>query len=208
MIMKLTITSIALTSFMAAGAARANVSFPVNADIPQGNPVGLSSQGTVSGLAGGGIISHLTLSLDISGGYNGDLYAFLEAPSGATTLLFNQPGVTDSNPFGFGGSGLKVTFADAGASTLQNAPETDGFLFSGTYQPVTPFSTFKGQNGNGQWTLFVADLADGGGQPVLNQWSLDISTAPVPEPGRAYALGVLVLAGVAWGSARRPVASH
>src|ERR1035437_1861431 len=74
--------------------------------IPDGNPVRLTLVGTVSGTPSGGIVGGLTVCLNISGGYNGDLYAYLVAPNGTMVVLLNQPGVTVSNPFGASGAGM------------------------------------------------------------------------------------------------------
>jgi len=176
--------------------ARADYFVAVNTDLPEGNLAGLTSSQTVSGLPGSGLISSLSVNLNITGGYNGDLYAYLEAPSGATVTLFNQPGVTDDDPFGYGGSGLNVTLTDNAAATLQSTPETDGTTVTGTYQPVVAFFTLNGQSGNGNWKLFVANVADGGGQSELDNWSLDFSPAPTaaPEPGQTTASALISLA--------------
>jgi len=190
-----------VVAVLGAGTALGNYSFSVNQNIPDGNPVGLASVGTISGLADDGTIADVSVGLNISGGYNGDLYGYLEAPNGATVVLMNQPGVTGGNPFGYGGSGFDITLSDAGSATLQNTPETPGAVVTGTYQPVGSFSTLTGLNGDGNWTLFVADMSDGGGQAVLNNWSLDV--APAPEPGQVGAMGLLGLLGAAgWLHAR------
>lgn len=41
-------------------------------------------------------------------------------------------------------------------------------------------SAFGSSNPNGMWMLFVADLSGGGGQAVLQGWSLDITAVPEP----------------------------
>jgi len=182
--------------------ARADVFFNVNEDIPQGDLAGVSPAGSVSGLSG--VISSVTLGLDITGGYNGDLYAYLEAPNGATVGLFDQPGVSGLDPFGYGGSGLDVTLSDTGTGQLQTAAETDGEVETGNFQATGSFASFNGLSPDGIWDLFVADVADGGGQAVLDNWSLDIATVPatVPEPGQVPAMMLLGLAGLSVGATR------
>src|ERR1700760_3775370 len=68
-------------------------SYLVNPDtvIPVGNPVGLVSSTVVTGLAGARI-TDITVNLDISGGYNGDLYVYLVGPDGDFNVLLNQSG--------------------------------------------------------------------------------------------------------------------
>lgn len=185
-----------LAVFCATGIAHGGLTFNVNTDIPTGNPVGITSIGMVSGLAGDGTVSDITVGLNLSGGYNGNLYAYLEAPDGTTATLLDRPGVTSLNPFGYGGSGLNVTFSDAAGESLQNTPETPGSVTTGNYEPAVSFSTLNSLIGNGAWTLFIADDVAGGGQAVLNSWSLDISTttAEVPEPNQLSAIVLLSLA--------------
>ena len=61
--------------------------------IPDGNPDGAAFLGTVSE-APGMTVGELTVTLNISGGYNGNLYAYLDAPNGTQVVLMNQPGVS------------------------------------------------------------------------------------------------------------------
>ena len=49
--------------------------------------------GSVSDIPVGSVVLELTVELNISGGYNGDLYAYLVAPNGTLVVLMNQPGV-------------------------------------------------------------------------------------------------------------------
>lgn len=92
----------------------------INTAIPEGNPVGVASSETVSD-AGGSTVSGLTVTLNVSGGYNGYLYSYLVAPNGTMTVLLNQPGATGNNPFWYSGSGLNVTLSDTGVFGIQRA---------------------------------------------------------------------------------------
>src|SRR5271168_122322 len=100
---------------LAAGSARATLyteTFDSGNEvgaIPVGNPVGITFSGTVSDVPAGQTLDNLTVTLDVSGGVNGSLYAYLVAPNGTAVTLLNQPGVTGGNPFGGFGSGLSVT---------------------------------------------------------------------------------------------------
>jgi subtilisin-like proprotein convertase family protein len=148
--------------------------------IPDGNPVGVTFVGTVSGTPSGGIVGGLTVGLNISGGYNGDLYAYLVAPNGTLVVLLNQPGVTGGNSFGYGGAGLSVTLSDSASTSIQNANETGGAQFTGTYQAAGSLVSFNGSVADGTWTLYFADLSSGGGTSTLDSWSLDITAVPEP----------------------------
>jgi subtilisin-like proprotein convertase family protein len=176
-------------------------------DIPDGGPVGLSATATASGLAP--IISGITVNLNISGGYNGDLYAYLSY-DGVLVPLLNHVGVGTGNSFGYGNTGFDVTLGSSGANNIhfyQNYSPTynSSGQLTGTWQPdgraINPqsaptafdapgtvtFAALNGLNPNGTWTLFIADLSSGGGQSQLVSWSLGITA--VPEPVNV-ALGV------------------
>ena len=152
----------------------------VNVAIPDGNPVGVSLTETVSDIPGGSTVGSLTVDLSVSGGYNGNLYAYLVAPNGTLVMLLNQPGATISNPFGYVGSGLNVTLSDTAAGSIQTTPETPGSVFSGTFQATGTLGAVSDSPADGTWTLYFADEVAGGGQATLNDWSLNITAVPEP----------------------------
>jgi len=121
-------------------ATNANASLYAVGSIPDGNPVGASFTGIYDQAASGLQVGSLTVDLNISGGYNGNLYAYLVAPNGTMVILLNQPGVTGGNPFGYAGSGLNVTLTDAttlggkSVTGIQTTAETLGQIFSGGVQ--------------------------------------------------------------------------
>ena len=104
----------------------------INQAVPDGNPTGYSSTINISGQTS--LIADLNLVINISGGYNGDLYASLTGPSGDYAVLFNRIGKTSSNPFGFSGVGFTSV-------TLDDQAGNDIHLFgnaspvTGSYQP-------------------------------------------------------------------------
>ncbi len=166
---------------LVAACARASVydeTYNVNTYIPNGNPVGLAFSENVSGadLPAGSVISGLTVGLNISGGYNGGLVAYLVAPNGTLVSLLNQPGIS-SSPFGYGGSGLNVTLAD-GNPGIQSASETPGVQFTGTYGAAGSFSSVYGSASDGNWTLFIANLTSGGANGELNSFTLNFTAVP------------------------------
>ncbi len=165
-----------------AHAALYSESFTVNSAIPDGNPVGAVFTGAVSDAPGGSTVGSLSVTLNITGGYNGDLYAYLVAPSGSMVVLMNQPGVTTGNPFGFSGSGFNITLSDTGTDgNIQTFSETPGGVVTGSFTAAGTVANLNGSSIDGTWTLFFADESSGGGTSVLNSWSLGITT-PVPEP--------------------------
>ena len=189
----------------------------VGLEIPDNESSGLVSQITVSSTE---LITGLELTLVTSGGWNGDLYAYLEH-GGVISVLLNRAGVTSSNSVGASSSGMNVTFA-AGALEDVHSGLSDVFeeLATGSYQPdgraadpgvvldTSPrtlfFTGFTGQLAGGDWTLFIADLS-AGETATFDSWSLALTTelSAVPEPGAMMPLGALCAAGLLLRKRRR-----
>ena len=182
--------AVLLGAGVARGALYTEAFSGINLTIPDGNPVGISLGETVSDIPGGNTVSGLTVDLSVSGGYNGNLYAYLVAPNGTLVMLLNQPGVAISNPFGYAGSGLNVTLSDTAAGSIQTTPETPGSVFSGTFQAAGTLGVVSGSAADGTWTLFFADEVAGGGQATLNGWSLNITAVPEPANMAMIIFGV------------------
>jgi subtilisin-like proprotein convertase family protein len=148
--------------------------------IPAGNPVGVESTGIFTAAPAGDVVVGISVDLNISGGYNGNLAAYLVAPNGTVVMLMDQPGVSVDG-FGASSSGMNLTLSDAGSTSIQSVTGGAGLL-TGIYQADQTLGTFNNTVANGAWELYFADLASGGGNPVLNSWSLDLGVTPVPEP--------------------------
>jgi len=179
--------------------ARGSVSYStpgnsVNTTIPNGNPVGVAFNVDVTSgdIPAGYVISDLTVGLNISGGYNGGLVAYLVAPNGKLVQLLNQPGVSGSNPFGYGGSGLNVTLAD-GNPSIQSTSESPGILFSGTYGAAGSLSSLNGTVADGDWTLFFANLSSGGASGELTSFTLNLTAVPEPVGVGLWIFGGLMV---------------
>ncbi len=159
----------------------------INVTVPDGNSGGISSILNVSGA--GYIYSagdNVSVTLNISSGYNGDLYAYVLSPVGTRVQLLDRPGL------GLLGGVAGVGYTDAGFSnvTLSDGNSVNVNSYGGggvpssiSYNPSaggTAFQTYNGQNANGNWVLFISDL-NGGDLSFsrLDSWSL---TVAVPEP--------------------------
>ena len=150
-------------------------------------------------------IQVVTVELRFSGGWNGDLYAYL-AHNGNLAILLNRPGRTAANDFGSGSTDLVAVFSDSAAADVHTALPDSGPA-SGTWQPdgrhidpllvldTTPrthlLSGFTGMDPNGDWTLFIADQG-AGDTATLTGWTLSITA--VPEPSVAI---LCIIAGTA-----------
>lgn len=176
--------------------ARADVivsqTFSPDLTIPEGNPTGVLSSGDFTlGPADEPVLS-ITVDLNTSGGYNGDLYAYLVAPNGTRVTLLDQPG-TAVDGFGAESSGMNITLDDTADAAVQNVTGGAGSVLTGTYQPDETMGTFDNSPANGTWDLYFADLGSDAGSPVLDSWTLNIDA--VPEPVN-QALGTFAVAWV------------
>jgi hypothetical protein len=177
---------------MLALSAQAGISYSASSGtIPDGSPVGWSAAATLSDYLPS--VSAVTVNLNLSGGYNGDLYAYLSY-GGVLVPLLNRVGVQTGDAFGYGTAGMNVHLADGYSDIHWVASPTSGGYYAPDGRQIDPqsapsafdasgtigFSAYNGMNPNGTWTLFIADLS-GGAQSQLLGWSLDV-TAEVPEP--------------------------
>ena len=177
---------------------------PLTLDITDGSAIPVSSSLNLSGAPAGSTIQSVYVTLNISGGYNGDLvgYLLLQGANGqnATTTLLNRVGTSGSDPFGSGGSGFNVTLSDSGTvnGDIHNATGNP----TGTWLPDqfaganSLNSTFSGLSANGTWRLFLADLSVGGGQSTLNSWGVGVNLSAVPEPATWALIFFVGVAGV------------
>jgi autotransporter-associated beta strand protein len=178
--------------------------FNVGLDIPDaGELVNVQNLGV-----GGGSIANLQVMLSVSGrgdgGWNGDLYAAVGHDTGYSVLL-NRPGKRAGKAFGYGDSGLNVTFDDSAANgdihsyrqTLNGSHATAlGGSLTGSWAPdgrlVNPslvgladsrtalLSGFNGLSADGEWRLHVADMSSGGTHH-LESWGVKIETTSAPS---------------------------
>jgi len=154
--------------------------------------VGVASQMNFTANTSGNQMINVTVGLNVSGGYDGNLYAYLISPTGTLVVLMDHPG---SAPFYAAGRGMNLTLADSGINgSIQSATETAGVQLTGTYSAVGSLSSIAAPGGNdgtgnGTWTLFFADLTRGGGQSYLDSWTLNLTVVPEPV---TLALGLFV----------------
>lgn len=198
------------TATVSAQTTNYTFSFPANVAVPDGNVNGLALVTDLTGL--GGSITNLTVSFNLSGGYNGDLYGYLRGPNGGFAVLLNRSGVTTGDAFGYANTGFKVTFDDSAGNSNIHFYQTVGYNLNGSGQltdswssdgraidplsgpslfdstkPTALLTSFNGTDPNGTWTLFLADLSSGGQSTILN-WGLNITV--VPEPATYAVLGI------------------
>lgn len=197
--------------------------FDNGGNIPDGNLSPWSDTRNVSGITGQ--ISAVSVWLNLTGGYNGDLYAYLSY-NGVRVPLLNRVGAGYGDAFGYGDAGMTVTFTDMAANNIHFYQSIGGYSIAGgalwkpdgrLVNPVTSLpedfnadgtvslGVFNGMSADGGWTLVVADVSGGGGQSKVVSWGLDI--VAVPEPVTTGVMSgltaCLTLAAALW--RRRPV---
>ena len=113
------LTFLAISLFVVTGAQGQALTNTFNftvtsSNVPDGNPVGIANSGTISGVAG--YITNIQVKLNITGGFNGDLYAYLAGPLGGFAVLLNRSGLTAGNPFGYADTGFNITLEDGNSN--------------------------------------------------------------------------------------------
>jgi subtilisin-like proprotein convertase family protein len=172
----------------------------------------LSRSVNVTGM--GTRLADISVILNVSGGYNGDLHAYLRAPDGSMSVLLNRVGRTSGNSFGYENTGFNVTLSDHAAYDIHgyqtHSPSYNGSgQLTGMWQPDARnhdpaitldtstrnayLSSFNDSNPNGNWTLVFSDWAAGEASTLVS-WSLDITAVPEPV---TVALGIFgAIAGI------------
>lgn len=185
--------------------------------IPDGDLNGWADLRTVPSAGGIWEITDLRVTLEVSGGFNGDLYGYI-CHEGESAVLLNRVGVGEAkgDSFGYDNNGFDITFSAAGSENVHfyqdfsvSYDETD--RLTGIWQPdgrdIDPlsvpsafdngstednFNQFTGLDPAGEWTLYIADVSSGGGQAQTMSWGLEIdavfvSAQAVPETRTFFA---------------------
>jgi subtilisin-like proprotein convertase family protein len=174
--------------------------------IPDNDPAGASRTLEVV-VTGSTEILAVTVQLEIEGGWNGDLYAYL-FHNGRLAMLLNRPGRTLDSLQGASSSGMSVLFSDTAVPDVHLALPNIGTA-TGVFQPdgrtsdplevldtdprTALLSVFEGEDANGIWTLFLADQGPGDSS-VLKSWSLEMTVVPEPDALFLIGMGSLLLA--------------
>ena len=111
------------------------------------------------------IITNATVTLNLTGNYDGALFIYLQSPTGVKVYLANDVGGTGKNF-------TNTVFADT-AST----PITSGTApFTGTFQPETPLAGLNGLQALGTWKLVIEDTIPSTSAQLLS-WTLTFNTS-------------------------------
>ena len=101
-----------------------NTGFANGGVIPDGSLTGWSDTRTLVGVPGGPI-TDVSVTLNLSGGWNGDLYAYLVHSSGFAVLLNRVVRDTGNSP-GYSTAGMNLTLNDAGSLNIHSVLAPSG----------------------------------------------------------------------------------
>ena len=170
--------------------------------INPGDPVGVAVSGAFNAAPAGDKLVGVTIGLNISGGYNGDYFAFLRSPNGTVVTLLNQPGsdMFGSPASGFGnGTANSFVLSSAASQNIQSVDGTYGQAMLGSFSAAGDLNAFgtaanPAADANGSWELFIDNLGSGGGSGKLTSWTINEQVVAAPEPPFVVA-GLLLVAG-------------
>ena len=118
---------------------------------------------SIAGLPAGAVITEISLDLDISHTWIGDLNVSLNTPAGEFVVIPQSFGCANDN--------IDATFIDGGdplACTANNPSVT------GTVEPADPFAALVGSSAVGDFSLTVSDDV-GGDEGTLNSFAINIA---------------------------------
>jgi subtilisin-like proprotein convertase family protein len=184
---KICIIGLFLAVSLPAGATLYSSGTLGGATIPDNNTIGTASSLTYTLSGAGSVITGVSLTFTLQGGFSTDLTGYLRlgnltgSPAYDLTTLVQGQTLSESTPTTY-----TIDFT------------TSGFQ-----------SAFNGLDPNNTWTLFFADQS-AGGVTTLNSWSLNITAVPEPVNVALAIFGVALLGtGVArWCSSSTTAASR
>ncbi|MFO1496684.1 MAG: hypothetical protein U1F26_18735 [Lysobacterales bacterium] len=143
--------------------------------IPDNTPAGVNADITIP--AGGPTLSALSITLDVTHTYVGDL-AFTLSKDGGTPISIYSPATTCS------GDNMNISMSDAAAGAANTCANTTPAV-TGAIKPATAFGALNTANASGVWRLTAVDRAsiDTG---TINGWCIDL---PAGNPDSMFANG-------------------
>ncbi|MDF1808225.1 MAG: GC-type dockerin domain-anchored protein [Phycisphaerales bacterium] len=130
-----------------------------SAAIPDNSSVGISIPIEVN--APGQLIESLSLDLELSHQWVGDLVVTLQSPSGTIVTLLDRPGIPSTGfpgPFGCGGKDISATFSDDASMLAESMCSTTSVpVITGDVVPSSPMNLMENEPANGQWLLNISD---------------------------------------------------
>lgn len=158
--------------------ATPDLDFPTDA----GNTIQSTIEVTSSDIPEGNVITKVTVTINITHTFTGDLHVYLISPAGKRIAL------TISNG-GAGDNFTNTVFDDDDNNTSITSILPIDNPFTGTYKPQELLSGLNGENPLGNWILEVTDNI-GGDDGTLDSWSITITyDAPTYQKGELLVFG-------------------
>jgi hypothetical protein len=167
-----------------AAALGGDVCVTPNASIPDNNVSGIVIPIDVSS-APGQIIDSISVSVDITHPWVGDLMIMLESPSGILVTLLDRPGIPAAGfpgPFGCGGRDISARFTQNATVAAEDVCSYAAQpVLAGSVLPSESLAILVGEAGDGRWMLHVSDRSsfDTG---TVTQVCLTTTTVPACPP--------------------------
>lgn len=133
----------------------------VSSSVGMSNGGGCSVFSTLPATAMPESLSRVKVRIDITHTRTSDLYIELTSPTGTRVFL--------ASGNGFGANFTDTIFDDWAATEITRGLNP----FTGTYIPLVTLENFRGEDGNGTWSLDVSDdFCKTNGITTLNSWTL------------------------------------
>lgn len=131
-----------------------------NASIPDNSASGITIPIEVA--AGSGqVLESLSVSLEMTHPWVGDLVITLQSPSGSQITLLDRAGIPSTGfpgPFGCGGRDINATFVDSATNDAEDVCSYAAQpVLSGSVRPYEPLAGVIGEPASGTWFLTVSD---------------------------------------------------
>lgn len=110
-------------------------------------------------------ITNATVTLNITGNYDGALFIYLQSPTGTKVYLVNDVG-------GSGKNFTNTVLADTAAKSIT----TGSAPFTGTFQPESALAALNGLQAKGTWKLVIQDTIPSTSGQLVN-WTLTFNTS-------------------------------
>jgi subtilisin-like proprotein convertase family protein len=178
-----TASMLALPSFAVETGCVASGGTNCAALIPDGPQTGLVSSLTVpAGICGGSAPTGVSVRVNATHSWIGDLTIAVKNPANTTVTLIDQ--LQNPPSTSCAGDDVSATFQDGGAAATCAAATVPSL--SGIVAPASALAPLAA-SATGVWTLTVTDNVNGN-NGALNDWAVDVACAPLGPADMAVAL--------------------
>ena len=148
----------------------------ITVNVPDASAVGATHTLVVNSVPAGATVTGISVLINMTHTWDGDMAFNLKAPNNKVLNLFNQRGGGGDNFVNMVISSASATSLATGAPPFTGTFTADGTIGVGPTGFVSDVNTFQAISGtgNGNWTLAMRDYA-GGDLGILTSWSITIT---------------------------------